>query len=68
MLIAIMIILGVIGFILLYIADSESSDAIAVVSLILMLASIGMLIFRMFSWICEPSKDRRYTSRCYNCC
>jgi hypothetical protein len=27
-----------------------------------------MLIFRMFSWIYKSSKDRRYTSRCYNCC
>ena len=68
MLIAIMIILFIVGMTLLMIAAEECSDSVGWVGVIMMVISLVMLIFRMFSWICKSSKDRGNTSRCYNCC
>jgi membrane-bound ClpP family serine protease len=68
MIIAIMIILFIVGMTLLMIAAEECSDSVGWVGVIMMVISLVMLIFRMFSWIYKSSKDRRYTSRCYNCC
>ena len=68
MLITIMIILGVVGLILFMIGAEDGNDGMAWSGLIMMLIAVTILIFRMLQWICKSSKDRRNTSRCYNCC
>lgn len=68
MMIAIMIILGIVGFAVLMISAEECSDTMCWIGVIMMLISVTMLIFRMFSWIYKPSKNRRNTPGCYNCC
>ena len=68
MLIVIMIILGVLGMALLMFGAEDSNDGMAWSGLIMMLISVVILIYRMFPWIYISSKNRRYTSRCYNCC
>ena len=62
------IILGIIGFILMLIGEANCSDIESGLGAVLILLTIGLFIFRMFSWICKLSKDRRNTSRCCDCC
>lgn len=68
MMIALMIILGIVGMVLLLIAAEDGNDAPGWVGLVMMLIALVMLINRMFKWIYKSSENRRYTSRCYNRC
>ena len=70
MIIGLMLFLGILGFILWGVSACVYDHEIVwfVIGTILVIASLGVFIFRMFSWIYKSSKDRRNTSRCYNCC
>lgn len=49
-------------------SNDVASAVLCILAIIAMVGSIGMFVFRLFPWIYKSSEDRRYTSRCYNCC
>lgn len=48
--------------------DYTASDVLCYLAIVAFVASIVMLIVRMFHWIYKSSKDRRSTPGSYNCC
>lgn len=72
MILGIMIGLFVLSLILLGVAaiidDYNASNVVCVLAIAALVASIGMLIVRMFYRIYKSSKDRRNTPGSYNCC
>ncbi len=49
-------------------SNDVASAVLCILAVVALITSIGMFIFRLFPWIYKSSKDRRYTSRYYNCC
>lgn len=65
------IVLGILGFVFVFIAAesyNDNADIFGWIGLTLLIISLVILLFRMFSWIYKLSENRRYTPGSYNCC